>query len=372
MAKKSSAYWKKRFEQIEQAQNKQGHAAYAEIEKQYREAQRTLEGQINTWYQRLADNNGVSILEARKMLSKKELEEFKWTVHDYIRYGESNANNGTWAKQLENASARFHISRLESLKIQTQQTLEVMFGNQLDIMDAAMRNIYRSGYYHSAFEIQRGLGVGWDFATLDNNKISKVINKPWAADGKNFSSRVWGNRQKLVNELHTEITRGIMLGKDPQKTIDAISLKMNTSKNNAGRLVMTEQAFFSSEAQHDCFNELGVEKFEIVATLDSNTSDICQEMDGKFFPMSQWEVGVTAPPFHVNCRTTTAPYFNDDFTWLQQRSARDPDTGNVYYVWGDMNYKDWYEQYVRSKEDIPGYETKVQGWIDEIRANRRK
>ena len=76
---------------------------------------------------------------------------------------------------------------------------------------------------------------------------------------------------------------------------------------------MTEEAFFNSAAQKDCFAELDVEQFEIVATLDSHTSDICREMDGKHFPMSQWEVGVTAPPFHVWCRSTTVPFFDDEF-----------------------------------------------------------
>ena len=61
-----------------------------------------------------------------------------------------------------------------------------------------------------------------------------------------------------------------MLGKDPQKAIDAIAKKMNTFKNNAGRLVMTEEAYFSSAAQKECFNDLDVEKYEIVATLDSH------------------------------------------------------------------------------------------------------
>ena len=77
--------------------------------------------------------------------------------------------------------------------------------------------------------------------------------------------------------------------------------KMNTSKVNAGRLIMTEEAYFSSAAQKDCFQDLGVEQYEIVATLDSHTSDICQNLDGQVFPMKDFEPGVTAPPFHVYC-----------------------------------------------------------------------
>ena len=294
---KNSSYWKERFEQLEQAQNQKGIECFSDIERQYRQAQKQIEGQIAAWYQRFADNNKISLSDARQMLTKKELEELKWDVNQYIQYGEENAINGTWVKQLENASARYHISRLEAIQLQMQQSLEVMFGNQLDTIDSSMRDIYKSGYYHTAFEIQKGVGVGWDFSALNEKQISKVLNKPWAADGKNFSERIWGNRQKLVNELNTELTRNIILGQDPQKVIDAIARKMNTSKNAAGRLVMTEEAFFSSAAQKDCFDELDVEQFEIVVTLDSHTSEICRDMDGKHFPMSQWKVGVTAPPF---------------------------------------------------------------------------
>lgn len=346
-------YWQKRFELLEQAAHQQGVQCYADIEKQYRQAQKQLEGQIAAWYQRFADNNGVTLAEAKRMLNAKELAELKWDVNQYIQYGQENAISGTWVKQLENASARFHISRLEALKLQTQQSIEVMFGNQLDSIDNTMRNVYKSGYYHTAYEIQKGVGVGWDFSALDDKQISKVINKPWAVDGKNFSERIWGNRQKLVNELNNTLTQNIILGKDPQKAIDEIARKMNTSKTNAGRLVMTEEAFFSSAAQKDCFTELDVEQFEIVATLDSHTSDICRGMDGKHFPMSEWKVGVTAPPFHVHCRSTTVPYFDDEFDAVGERAARDEKTGKTYFVPGNMTYKEWDKAFVQGdKSDL--------------------
>lgn len=346
-------YWQKRFELLEQAAHQQGVQCYADIEKQYRQAQKQLEGQIAAWYQRFASNNGVTLAEAKRMLNAKELAELKWDVNQYIQYGQENAINGTWVKQLENASARFHISRLEALKLQTQQSIEVMFGNQLDSIDSTMRNVYKSGYYHTAYEIQKGVGVGWDFSALDDKQISKVINKPWAVDGKNFSERIWGNRQKLVNELNNTLTQNIILGKDPQKAIDEIARKMNTSKTNAGRLVMTEEAFFSSAAQKDCFTELDVEQFEIVATLDSHTSDICRGMDGKHFKMSEWKVGETAPPFHVHCRSTTVPYFDDEFDAVGERAARGAD-GKTYYVPADMTYEQWSKKFVKSAplEDI--------------------
>lgn len=343
---KNSDYWKLRFEQLEAAQNGQGAAAVAEIERQYKEAQKQIEGQIARWYQRFADNNGISLAEARQYLKGAALKEFKWDVQDYIKYGQDNALMGGWMKELENASAKYHISKLEALKIQTQQSLEVMFSKQLGTVTGAMGDLFESGYYHTAYELQKGFNIGWDIAGLDQSQIEKVLAKPWAVDGKNFSERIWGNKQKLISEVHGELTQNIMLGADPQKAIDSLAKKMKTSQYNAGRLIMTEEAYFSSAAQKDCFEELGVEQFEIVATLDSHTSDICRSLDGKHFPMKDYQPGVTAPPFHVFCRSTTVPYFDEDFGDIGERAARDEETGKTYYIPDDMNYQDWKETFV--------------------------
>lgn len=341
----NAEYWKLRFEQLEQAQNQKGVKAYADIERQYKEAQKQLEGQIARWYQRFATNNGISLAEARQYLKGADLKEFKWDVQEYIKYGQDNALNSGWMKELENASAKYHISKLEALKVQTQHSLEVMYAKQFGTMHGALSDAFESGYYHTAYELQHGFNVGWDIAGLDQAQIEKVLAKPWAADGYNFSERIWGNKNKLISEVHNELSRNIMLGADPQKAIDSLAKKMNTSKNNAERLVMTEEAYFSSAAQKDCFESLGVEQYGIVATLDSHTSDICRSLDGKHFPMKDYQPGVTAPPFHVYCRSTTVPYFDEQFD-IGERAARDEETGKTYYIPDDMNYQEWKETFV--------------------------
>ena len=361
---KTADYWKDRFEQIEKICHDKGAVTYRGIEEQYRKAQREIESQISVWYQRFAVNNGITMQEARSLLTSGELAELKWDVNEYIKYGQQNAIDGKWMKQLENASARAHVSRLEALKLQLQQQVEIVFGNQLDGIDKAMRAVYSAGYLHTAFEIQKGTGIGYTLAAFNQTLIDKILNRPWAPDGKNFSDRVWSNKQKLINELNTTLTQGIILGKDPSKIINAMSKELDVSKTAAGRLVMTESAAFASRAQEDCFKELGVKEYEIVATLDSHTSEICQDMDGKVFKMSEREIGLNAPPFHVNCRTTTVPYFNDEWSKNTERAARNED-GDTYYVPDDMTYEEWKKEFVKDDSikpasiDVPDYKFKV-------------
>lgn len=340
----NAEYWKQRFTQLEAAQNRKGATAYLEMEKQYKAAQNELEAQIARWYQRFADSNGISLAQAKQWLKGQDLAEFKWDVKEYIKYGKENAINGAWMQELENASSKFHISRLEALQIQTQNSLETMFAQQMGTMKKALSDVYASGYYHTAYTVQQGFGLGWDIAGLDQAQIEKVLSKPWTVDGYNFSTRVWNSKTKLIGEVHNELSKNLLTGADPQKAIDSLAKKMGTSKSNAGRLVMTEQAYFSSAAQKDCFNDLDVEEYEIVATLDSHTSDICRSLDGKVFKMSDYKPGVTAPPFHVYCRSTTAPHFKENFD-AGERAARGAD-GKTYYVPDDVTYSEWKKAFV--------------------------
>ena len=339
-------YWRMRFGHLEEAQARAAAKGYADIEKMYRQAQSDIESQILIWYERFAENNSITMAQARQWLKSSDLEELKWNVSEYIKYGQANAVDGKWIKQLENASAKYHISKLESLKIQTQQSLEALYANQSGTVASVLGNSYYDAYYHTAYEIQKGLNLGWGISGIDQAELENILAKPWAIDKYNFSERIWNNKTKLIAEVHNQLTQGILTGADPQKAIDAIAKKMNTSKYNAGRLVMTEEAYFSSLARKECFDELGVEKYEVVATLDSRTSEICRDLDGKVFDMKDYESGVTAPPFHVYCRSTTCPYFDDDFDSEGQRIARD-ENGNSYYVPEKMTYKEWAKKYVK-------------------------
>lgn len=337
---KNDAYWANRMRILEDALLDTGYEYVQNLERQYDKAIRDIETDIAHWYQRFAKNNEISLNDARKLLNSQELEEFKWTVEEYIKYGKENAINGAWIKQLENASARVHISRLEAIKLQLQQQAEALAAKQAEAVKSVLGGVYKSSYYHTAFELQKGVGVGWTLHAIDENVIEKVLSRPWTLDKQTFSDRIWANKQALVNTVNTQITQMIMRGAAPDNTIKAIADRFKVSKSQAGRLVMTESAAFTNEARKDCFKDLDVEKYIIVETLDGKTCGLCAQLDGKVYPMSEYAIGVTAPPFHPWCRGTTAPYF-DDMDDIAERWARDPETGKTYTVPGNMTYKQW-------------------------------
>ena len=339
-----SNYWTKRFEEEEKQRNISNKAYVKEIEKQYKIAENKIKSDIEKWYIRIADNNQISLADAKKLLTKDELKEFKWILAEYTQ----KAKSGAWKKELENASARVHIQRLEALQLQVKNSIETLRNKENEMLEDYLIKNYEDTYYHSLYEISKGLNLKTSFATLDKNKINQVIIKPWLKDGKNFSDRIWQDKEQLINTLRTKITQSFITGSTLDEAVEDISKfvsdKIKNKEYVARRLLETESAAYASKAQIEAFKSIDVDKYEIVATLDLHTSEICQEMDGKVFNISDQEIGVTVPPFHSHCRTVIVPYFDDDPT----RASRDEN--GEYKEVKYMNYKEWKDQYI--KKDI--------------------
>ena len=101
----------------------------------------------------------------------------------------------------------------------------------------------------------------------------------------------------------------------------------------------------------DSYKDFGVKEYKLVATLDLRTSPICRSMDGEIFKVSDFKIGVTAPPFHPYCRTTTVPYNAKNeaiFGDVMTRAARDNER-DYYLVPMSMKYQEWYDTYVDKK-----------------------
>lgn len=340
---RNADYWRGRFSILEDSAHREAQRTIQDMEELYLDAQRSVQKEIESWYARFAVNNQISLTDARKWLTAGQLEEFHWSVEQYIKIGEQAGLDAAWLKKLENASARFHISRLEAVQTGIQQQLELLYGNQVDSLDALLKKVVGNGYTHTAFEVQKGVGLGWDITGLDQKKLETLLSKPWTTDGRTFRDRCWLNKNDLVGSVSKSLTQGLLRGDSPAKITTAIQKQFGVHRYKAGRLVNTETTYFNAVATKECYKDLDVEMVEIIETLDSHTCSICGGLDGKVIPISQYEPGVTVPPFHPNCRGTTAPAI--DPKYAGERAARNAD-GNVYYVPGNMSYSEWKKTFV--------------------------
>jgi len=339
---RSREYWQRRSEQIAKLQYRKADEYVEKLLKEYRRAIRSIQKDIETFYARYAIENEVTMDEARKLLTRDELNEFRMTLDEFIEKAKNNAD-GRWTKQLNETYYRTRISRLEALLIQIRQEVELLLGNAHAGTQELLAGIYEDSYYRTIYEVQRGLGIGVSFAALDRSTIEKAIMTSWL--GENFSERIWSNRDKLVRELQTKLYQSFIRGDSVQQTAKSLAERMQVSYSSAERIVRTESSFVTHQATWEGYKASGVvEQYEFLATLDMRTSEICRDMDGKVFRLSEKQVGINYPPLHPNCRSTVVPYF-DDADDPGERIARDSD-GGVYYVPGNMTYREWFKRYV--------------------------
>lgn len=344
-------YWTQRAEQrLINAENLTSDML-ANLKTTYEATIKSLEKEINAFYGKYATETGLDLTEVRKRLNSKELKDFKTQLKKYYdevqRLGGYSPDTKAYLREL---SAKAYISRLEELQAQMRWQVENLYRTQqLKIFDT-LKQGYEDTYLRATFDMQQGIGFAYSFNTLDDNKVRLAVTQKW--QGGNFSERIWTDKARLIDTLNTAIPQGVALGQNPRKVAQTIAKSMNTRYSNAERLARTEMNHICNESSRQAYNEVPevLQEYKIVATLDNRTSDICQNQDGHVYKMSEWEEGITAPPFHPSCRSCTIPYFPEMDNAEYTRMATDYETGKSYFVPSSMSYREWRASLTENQE----------------------
>lgn len=340
---RNAEYWRGRALILEEAAHKRAEKLTAGLDEIYDEAMRETLKELESWYLRLAKNNNLTLADAKKLLTKNELDEFHWDVEKYIKVGEDHGLEPDWMKKLENASAKFHISRLEAVETRIQQKIEELHAGQVGKLETHLRQVTGETYLRTAYEVQRGVGIAFDITALDEKKLDTFISNPWSTDDRTFRDRCWTMKENLVESVRKSLIKGLIRGDAPGKLTKEIQKEFNVSKYKAGRLVNTETAYFAMQSTKQCYKDINVDMVEIVGTLDSHTCDLCGSFDGKVIRMTDFAPGETVPPWHPNCRCTTAPAIPDEYKGT--RLARDAE-GKQYELPEGMTFDEWKGKFV--------------------------
>lgn len=344
-------YWEKRFERLKQQQMGKAETVTAAMRREYMKALTALRKEVLDWYYRYAEENEISLADARKELDARELKAFRLTLKEYIKLAKKKDLPQKYIKMLDKASIRARLDRSQELYIKTSRYVEELAKSQNLSMRSLLSEVYEDSVYKTAYEAQKLKGKFSTFKEVAKQDIETAVSKPWASDGKDFSQRIWENKTQLMNTLQTEMARSFMIGEGVAPLINRIQKRFNVSFSNARRLVETETAYVQEKAMLDTYDALDVEQYQILAVLDLKTSDICRHLDKKVFDRKDAKPGITMPPFHCYCRSTTIPYI-EGITDSQEvtRAARDLSTGKTVFVEGDLNYEEWYNKYVKNTD----------------------
>lgn len=337
------SYWEERQTAMYKAGEMKVNQYFTKLEKAFNQTKRELQKTVEAFYFRYAEENGLTFEAAQKRLDKAEIGELK----DFVALAMENI--GKYNQEVNNMSIKARITRYQALEAQIDALLRQLYA--IDYQEEAektMQEVYSDTYYRTWYNIDQYRGFHSAFAQVNPTTVEKLLEYPF--NGANFSSRLWKQKDHLQTVLMESLTTMMIQGVPPQNLAGDLAKKMQSKKFDAYRLLHTESSFLMSEAAHAGYKEDDVEKYQILATLDSKTCGVCGDLDGETFPVDEAVTGKNMPPFHCFCRCTDVPYYDDTDLSDQTRVARDAG-GNPIEVPADMTWKEWRENYGNLESD---------------------
>lgn len=336
-------YWEDRMEETYESGEMAVNQYFSKLEKAFLQTKRELQRTIGDFYARYATENGLSYAAAMKQLDKAEVGE----LQDFIDL--SMANIGVHNQMVNNMSIKARITRYQALEVQVDSILNKLYAiDYKSTAEKTMQEVYHASYYQTWYNIDMYRGFHSNFAQVNPREVETLLEYPF--NGANFSARLWKQKDHLQTQLMESITSMLVQGRTPQTLTEEFAKSLKSKKFDAYRLLHTESSYLISQAAHKAYDEDGVEKYQVLATLDSKTCGVCGDLAGNVYRLDDAVVGKTRPPFHCFCRCTDIPFYDDDLADAS-RAARDPETGETYQVPADMSYKEWHAQYIEQNPE---------------------
>lgn len=307
--KKIDEYWTERALQQEQNAQIVADRYMAQIGQSLADYKHQLVSEIEKFYARYAVDNKMTHAEAKQYLTDKERREFKHVTLE--RFREMALNPDTPTPLLDALSYRHRISRKEALLAEIERLTAELYGKPDGIHDKvteALSDVYIKGKIHQAKNLAH-FGI-IEKPILGVDAVRHKMASNWS--GKTFSENVWVHKEVAYKAISDVLNKGLTGGWSIDRMARALSERTGVAYHRADTLVRTETTFYNNLATLDTIKELGGDHYEIVAVLDSRTSDICQSENHKVYPVKEYEPGRTAPPFHVRCRSTIRPAVKSD------------------------------------------------------------
>lgn len=294
MKKITSSYWNKRQEQyfknIERDENK----LLSQLNKEYDKQNKELQDKIASYYSKYGEDN---VIEYKSLLTSLPSNERTMLIEDSNSFFDLHPDKEHLRVVRNN---QYKIDRIEAINHEiTKQQIELGIKEEQLGMDLLAR-----GYESTYSKTIKDMGFNNKVMVRDKDFVSSVVNNKWL-NNKNFSDRLWDNKEKLINFMKSDFKNGIIRGDNYAKMGKVLAERFEKrSKNDIKRLIYTEGTFVQNQAMKQPFMDMGYSHYYYDALIDDRTTDICQGLDGTRFAFIDASAGDNFPPMHSFCRSS--------------------------------------------------------------------
>ena len=319
----NKTYWnnrdKERFEYIRQnlADDK---AFNASLEKYYQRTIDAINKDIQSELQSFAARDGVSLVEARKKVSKADIRQFEAEAKKVVKEADQMRKKGKrvgYSDFSDEVNERMRLYNV-TMRINRLEYLKSLIGVRLIELGVdinAELNVKLDEDARKEFERQAGILAGagmadaMDWWTEEN--VQKIIMSNTRS--ANFSTRIWSNIDVLKSELEKQLSRVLISGENPKATAKEFYKHMTKDVGNmraaAERIARTE----SARCQTQSFKEYDVKYCRWIA--EPRACVVCKEIASHssgngvgVYPVKD----VPELPQHPNCRCALSAHWKDE------------------------------------------------------------
>ena len=323
--------------------------------------------EIEAFYGRYAAKEGITLAEAKKRVSKLDIEKYERKAAKYVK-DKDFSDKANEELRLYNLTMK--VNRLEMLKANIG--LEMIAGH--DELEKFMAGILKG---RTEEELKRQAGILGK--TIRNNaRLAHTIPNASFHNGT-FSDRIWQYQDLMREDLSKILSRGLIQGKNPRAIAKDLQKYWygNDPRTGGGavycmeRLMRTELARVQTEAQKQSFEKNGFTEYMFIA--NSGCCGDCKALDGKHFKVSKMMPGDNAAPLHPHCRCSVAAYEDSDEyeAWLDYL-----DKGGTTAEWEKLKAAKNTQQFREIKDAIDFQygdytEEDYNKWWDEYEAHNK-
>lgn len=342
MKNPSKKYWEDRAAGRMVSYTAKAESTADTLGKAYYATARYLQGEANDVFNAFTDKFELSIAEAETMLKNAPGK----SMFEQMKTALAACTDEQKKQQLEtllSSPAYAHrIGRLNDLDSKISDMCSRLANAEIGVDTEHLGDIIQNAYMQTVFDVTKGADYRAAFDLIPESRVKAILSTNWS--GQMFSERVWDNTNALADGLKHDMLVGIMAGKSEQHMADDIMNRCGVGAFEARRLVRTETTCVANMAELYGYKELDIDEYEFSACLDSRTSDLCRELDGKVFKRNSAQAGVNLPPMHPFCRSTTLPVLPSEEDLDKELAELGDEIG------ADVDFDEW-ERNLQQGED---------------------
>lgn len=230
---------------------------------------------------------------------------------------------------------RWRIARLDDLLGDVSEKCGLLYKTELKKTKNFLADLAKTAYHRTTYDLQVGTGtVGAAFDLFPESRITRILKMNWS--GRNYSARIYADVKDMESKLKQTLLGSMFTGESEHKIAEKIAERWQIGYNDARRLIRTETTYVANQAELESYRSAGIKEYTFTAVLDSRTSEICNELDGKRFPVDKAKTGVNLPPMHPYCRSTTVAVIEDELFDLSEEEL-DEELG----LNEDVSFEEW-------------------------------